>query len=226
MYPFDFPWIFFKLPEVKKVHVVSFHKHLYAWHVWVPRKLRKLQTNPNFPKPNTTGWCSTPTLLLICSSFSTENGHPLLICSSLSTTQTNKIHHNCCNQRYGSICSKRTTVNNFKQKNRPTQERPRIFVSEAPPFNPVCFELNCVGFFRSLTRCRSLTVSYVVSQQNRLPTWAGFRDIPIGSTEMVCIYLAYNLKKTTINVVNISNAPCREYLPTFGINLWYMLGKY
>ena len=33
------------------------------------------------------GWCSTPTLLLICSSFSTENGHPLLICSSLSTTQ-------------------------------------------------------------------------------------------------------------------------------------------
>ena len=35
----------------------------------------------------TTGWCSTPTLLLICSSFSRENGHPLLICSSLSTAQ-------------------------------------------------------------------------------------------------------------------------------------------
>ncbi len=33
------------------------------------------------------GWCSTPTLLLICSSFSRENGHPLLICSSLSTGQ-------------------------------------------------------------------------------------------------------------------------------------------
>ena len=32
-----------------------------------------------------TGCCSTLTLLLICSSFSRENGHPLLICSSLST---------------------------------------------------------------------------------------------------------------------------------------------
>ncbi len=32
-----------------------------------------------------TGWCSTPTQLLICSSFNRENGHPLLICSSLST---------------------------------------------------------------------------------------------------------------------------------------------
>ena len=35
-----------------------------------------------------TGWCSTPTLLLICSSFSRENGHPLLIYSSLSTAQS------------------------------------------------------------------------------------------------------------------------------------------
>ena len=34
-----------------------------------------------------TGWCSTLTLLLICSSFSRENVHLLLICSSLSTTQ-------------------------------------------------------------------------------------------------------------------------------------------
>ena len=33
------------------------------------------------------GWCSTPSLLLICSSFSRENGHPLLVCSSLSTAQ-------------------------------------------------------------------------------------------------------------------------------------------
>ncbi len=33
------------------------------------------------------GWCSTPTLLLICSSFSRENGHSLLICSSRSTAQ-------------------------------------------------------------------------------------------------------------------------------------------
>ena len=36
---------------------------------------------------NITGWCSTPTWLLICSSFSREDGHPLLICSSLSTAQ-------------------------------------------------------------------------------------------------------------------------------------------
>ena len=33
------------------------------------------------------GWCSTPTLLLICSSFSRENCHFFLICSSLSTAQ-------------------------------------------------------------------------------------------------------------------------------------------
>ena len=44
---------------------------------------------------SSSGWCSTPTLLLICSSFSRENGHPLLICSSLSTVQswTNAKHH-------------------------------------------------------------------------------------------------------------------------------------
>ena len=41
-------------------------------------------------KKHVTGWCSTPTLLLICSSFSRENGHPLLICSSLSTAQVKK----------------------------------------------------------------------------------------------------------------------------------------
>ena len=35
-----------------------------------------------------TGWCSTPTLLLICSSFSRENGYPMLICSSLSAAQS------------------------------------------------------------------------------------------------------------------------------------------
>ena len=33
------------------------------------------------------GLCSTPNQLLICSSFSRENSHPLLICSSLSTSQ-------------------------------------------------------------------------------------------------------------------------------------------
>ena len=37
--------------------------------------------------PFITGKCLTPTQLLICSSFSRENGHPLLICSSLSTAQ-------------------------------------------------------------------------------------------------------------------------------------------
>ena len=37
--------------------------------------------------PFFSGWCSTPNQLLICSSFSRENGHPLLICSSLSTAQ-------------------------------------------------------------------------------------------------------------------------------------------
>ena len=35
--------------------------------------------------PSLPGKCSTPTLLLICSSFSRENGHLFLICSSLST---------------------------------------------------------------------------------------------------------------------------------------------
>ena len=34
-----------------------------------------------------TGWCSNPNQLLICSLFSRENGHRLLICSSLSTAQ-------------------------------------------------------------------------------------------------------------------------------------------
>ena len=34
-----------------------------------------------------TGLCSTPNQLLICSSFSRENSHPLLICSSSSTSQ-------------------------------------------------------------------------------------------------------------------------------------------
>ena len=36
-----------------------------------------------------TGKCLTPTQLLICSSFSRENGYLLLICSSLSTSQSN-----------------------------------------------------------------------------------------------------------------------------------------
>ena len=39
---------------------------------------------------NVAGWCSTLTMLLICSSFRRENGYPLLICSSLSTAQVGK----------------------------------------------------------------------------------------------------------------------------------------
>ena len=42
------------------------------------------------PKPElwSSGWCSTPNQLLICSSFSREDCHPWLICSSLSTSQS------------------------------------------------------------------------------------------------------------------------------------------
>ena len=36
---------------------------------------------------------TTPTLLLICSSFSRENGYPLLICSSLSTAQVRYVRY-------------------------------------------------------------------------------------------------------------------------------------
>ena len=43
--------------------------------------------NKSFSWTGKAGWCSTPNQLLICSSFSRENGHPLLICSSLSTAQ-------------------------------------------------------------------------------------------------------------------------------------------
>ena len=44
---------------------------------------------PEKPKVmnSNTGKCLTPTQLLICSSFSRENGHLLLVCSSLSTSQ-------------------------------------------------------------------------------------------------------------------------------------------
>ena len=50
-------------------------------HSWKP------ETSKNDGWFQNSGWCSTPTVLLICSSFSRENGHPLLICSSLSTAQ-------------------------------------------------------------------------------------------------------------------------------------------
>ncbi len=41
-----------------------------------------------------TGKCLTPTQLLICSSFSRENGYLLLICSSLSTSQKIQVEKN------------------------------------------------------------------------------------------------------------------------------------
>ena len=58
----------------------------FTKHFWIFRDFSFL----NYPEKNkySTGWCSTPTLLLICSSFSRENGYPLLICSSLSTPQS------------------------------------------------------------------------------------------------------------------------------------------
>ena len=42
--------------------------------------------NTDLCQENIAGWCSTQYQLLVCSSFSRENGHPLLICSSLSTS--------------------------------------------------------------------------------------------------------------------------------------------
>lgn len=41
----------------------------------------------NCPYKYEAAWCSTPTLLLICSSFSAENGYPFLFCASLSRAQ-------------------------------------------------------------------------------------------------------------------------------------------
>ena len=50
-------------------------------------KFPRITTKISLKKLLGTGCCSTLTLLLVCSSFSRENGHPLLICSSLSTAQ-------------------------------------------------------------------------------------------------------------------------------------------
>ena len=51
------------------------------------RPWKGTKNKPNFMINPNTGKCLTPTQLLICSSFSRENGHFLLICSSLSTSQ-------------------------------------------------------------------------------------------------------------------------------------------
>ena len=65
---------------------------------WCSVRLSGLTPPPGMPVSNKgflgipctkTSWCSTLTLLLICSSFSRENDHLLLIWSSLSTAQKN-----------------------------------------------------------------------------------------------------------------------------------------
>ena len=60
------------------------HSSYYYWCFRISRSSLKTST----------GWCSTPTLLLICSSFSRESGRLFLICPSLSTPQvyTHRIH--------------------------------------------------------------------------------------------------------------------------------------
>ena len=57
------------------IHTLT-HTHVVSLNVWNINRNKILA-----------GWCSTPTLLLICSSIRWENGHPVLICSSLSTAQ-------------------------------------------------------------------------------------------------------------------------------------------
>ena len=58
------------------------------------------------------GRCSTPTQLLICSSFSREHDHPLLICSSRSTAQDvkRKKPKSCCSATLSLNCRKHSTV--------------------------------------------------------------------------------------------------------------------
>ena len=66
---------------------ISYSKSIKNCTLVACQRLKKKTThNTKLPKKKS-GWCSTPTYLLICSSFSRENGHPLLICSSLSTNQ-------------------------------------------------------------------------------------------------------------------------------------------
>ena len=55
-------------------------------------KIKKhLKPPPRKQWSTISGWCLTPTLLLICSSFSRGYYHPLLICSSLSTCQISNL---------------------------------------------------------------------------------------------------------------------------------------
>ena len=63
------------LPQCWQTIMQNCQNELSIEHVWVHKHQNRSLV---------TGWCLTPTLLLICSSFSRENGHIFLICSSRS----------------------------------------------------------------------------------------------------------------------------------------------
>ena len=61
------------------------HINGFKWDNGVyPQKRTRIPNKKNF---YLAAWCLTPNQLLMCLSFSRENGHPLFICSSLSTSQ-------------------------------------------------------------------------------------------------------------------------------------------
>ena len=76
--------------------------------------------------------CSTLTLLLICSSFSRENGHPFLICSSLSTAsdffsylESQGSHPQC----------KPPTTKTWEQN----MHKPKENLNSSTPYHQFCF---------------------------------------------------------------------------------------
>ena len=78
--------------QINKFLTMCYFTELKNSVTWTSRSRRSVvplmfKTGTYWSSCTITGWCSTPTLLLIWSSFSRENGHPLLICSSLSTVQ-------------------------------------------------------------------------------------------------------------------------------------------
>ena len=88
---------------------------------------------------NKTGWCLTLTLLLICSSFSRENGYPLLICSSLSTAQK-------------TITNPKMDTDSLPTMTRWTQKTPRMAVWLRPSHflflkNQFSFRVEFLEFF-------------------------------------------------------------------------------
>ncbi len=72
--------------------------------------------------------------------------------SNFPKPNTNKIHHNCCNQRSGSICSKRTIFFSIKKTTNPTTTK--YFCFRSTTFQPSLFRNEFRWVFRSLTRCR------------------------------------------------------------------------